>query len=254
MKSEINPVYASLRRELLTAIQGETKVEKVFCNNRNTVELVDIDGIKMVVKRYRRPGIFNRLVYTFFRKTKARRAYKYAELLNSKGFNSPTPVAYFEKFSKGVFQDGYFISEYVECPSVQDYFFGDRQLAFESPERTNIALQLSKLTLQLHDQGIQPLDYNMSNILVEDVNTEEMKFWLIDLNRMRIGRQPGLKQAMLSFFQLGTYYPDYAKLLEPYAAARGWDVEECIYHVIRHRRGFNRLRRLKQYFKHLFRR
>lgn len=253
MNSVINPEYSTLEAEFQKAIKSQLPVDKVFCNKRNTVELVTIAGRKMVVKRYRRQGLFNRFIYTFFRKSKARRAYEYALMLNEKGFHSPTPIAYFEESKSGLFSDGYFISEYISGPSVLDLFYGDSPLPFDSPKRALIAAKISDLTLRLHLGGIQPLDYNMSNILVENPGSDEnMRFWLIDLNRMKVGKVPAVKQAMLSFFQLGTYYPDYAKLLEPYASARGWDVETCIYRIIRHRRAFNRLRKLKQFFKRRF--
>lgn len=249
MKAVVSEKYRSLSNELLKASRNELPVEKVFCNKRNRVELVTVGGRKLVVKHYKRPGFFNGMIYTLFRKSKARRAYEYANLLNERGFHSPTPVAYYEKKNFGVFRDGCFIAEYVDFPSVRDIFFGENQLATDSPERSRIAGELSDLTLQLHRKGIQPLDYNMSNILIDNQG-EKPIFWLIDLNRMELGKQPGLKHAMLSFFQLGTYYPDYEKLLRHYADSMGWDLETCIYHVIRHRRSFNRLRN----FKHLFKR
>lgn len=258
MKTVINPDYRSLESELQKAVNGELTVEKVFCNRRNTVVLVTVGGKKMVVKRYRRPGIVNRIVYTLFRKSKARRAYEYAKLLKSQGFDSPVPVAYFERSQCGLFRDGYFIAEYVDYPSVHDLFYGENHLDFNSPERVELARKLSEFTFELHSKGIQPLDYNMSNILIKDggdgkkgdgtADYGDVEFSLIDLNRMRIGKVPRLRQAMLSFFQMGTYYPDYAILLEPYAYRRGWDVETCIYHIIRHRRAADRLRHLKRLF------
>lgn len=250
IKSVVNPKFFHLEEELRKAVDGLIPVKKVFCNKRNTVELVEIGGSPMVIKRYKRQGWIKGLIYTLLRKTKAQRAYEYANFLNQNGFHSPEPVAYFEESSGGVFHEGFFIAEYKNFPSVLDLFFGEegKQLPVGSPERKRIAEALSDFTLSLHQNGIQPLDYNMSNILIED-DGKEITFWLIDLNRMQIGRVPRLKKAMLSFFQLGTYYPDYTNLLHNYAATKGWDLETCIYYVIRHRRSFDRFRRFKRFFK-----
>ena len=44
-------------------------------NGRNCVKTFLVDGVRIVVKRFRRPNLFNRCVYAWFRKSKAERAY-----------------------------------------------------------------------------------------------------------------------------------------------------------------------------------
>ena len=82
MKKVINPEYASMTSEFLEVVKGNYTPDVVFCNKRNVVEKVTVAGEEFVVKRYKRPILINRIIYCFFRKSKARRAYEYAvELL-----------------------------------------------------------------------------------------------------------------------------------------------------------------------------
>ena len=219
MRQVIHPDYTDLTDGLLKLAHGEYSPVKTFCNNRNKVDLASLDGKPVVVKKYKRTNLLTGIIYTFFRKSKARRAYEHALRLLSLGISTPFPIAYIEESRWGIFRDGYFISEYVDLPAVT-----------------------------LHMTGIIPLDYNTTNILFEKT-AGRYKFTLIDINRMKIGRVPKLKEAMRSFFQLGTYPHDYLGLLEPYVWERGFNFEDALYHVIRHRRNQIRLRKIKRFFK-----
>lgn len=241
MRTVIDKDYKILRDDFLKIIHGDYTPEKVFCNKRNTVELVNVGHRKFVLKKYKRAGLLNGLIYTLFRKTKARRAYEYALILREKGIDTPRPVAYFEKKRSGIFRDGYFISEFVDMPTLDNDFYGD---GFDSEEHQRVAADLSLFTLSLHEKGILPLDYNMTNIMYRKEG-DHFRFALIDINRMKIGKVPGLKDSMRSFFQLGTYPADYHSLLGPYVTIRDIDFEEALYHIIRHRMNGRRLRRFK---------
>lgn len=244
MKSVIHPSYIAIAPELKRLAEEEYTPDKVFCDNRNKVVLVTVGGKQLVLKKYKPANLFTGLVYTLFRKTKARRAYDHALRLLDAGFDTPFPVAYFEKRRWGLFRDGYFISEYAELPSAADFFYGDRS---DRAEHEFLAESLSKFTLKLHLEGIIPLDFNMSNILMKKEG-KDYRFVLIDINRMKFGRVPRLREAMRSFFQLGTYPHDHLSLLVPYTSARGYDFEDALYYVIRYRRHQKRLRRIKGLF------
>lgn len=245
MKTVIHPKYIYCAAELTTLTSGNYTPLRIFCNNRNTVELVDVKGKPMVIKRYKRTNLLTGLIYTLFRKSKARRAYEHALELIRRGIDTPFPVAYFEKSEWGIFRSGYFISEYVDLPAVSELFYTDK---LEKEEHDIMAENLSRFTLTLHRKGIIPLDYNASNLLVEKVD-DHYRFLLIDINRMKFGGVPKIKEAMASFFQLGTYPQDYQGLLGPYIRERGYDFEDALYHVIRHRRNQTRLRKIKRLFK-----
>jgi len=241
MKTVIHPRYEQLRLQLTAAAQGCYTPERTFCNARNTVELFSIDGQQFVIKKYKKTDPATGLIYSIFRHTKARRAYDNALLLIENGFNTAFPVAYFEKKRFGIFHEGIFISEYLPLPQVSDMLFSD--IPFN--DRYWLCRNLSFFTLSLHQKGIVPIDFNASNIMFERPEHREFRFYLIDINRMETGRIPSLKKAMRAFFQLCANVWTYGTLLQPYAEARGFEFDDCIYHIIRARRRWNRLHSLK---------
>ena len=245
MKTVIHPDYSGQAAALQSVTRGNYTPLKTFCDNRNRVELVDVGGKPMVVKWYKKTNLLTGLIYTLFRKSKARRAYEHALELLKRGISTPRPIAYFEQKSRGLFRVGCFFSEYVDLPAVSELFYTDK---LSKEEHDLMADNLSRFTLSLHLKGIVPLDYNTGNLLVDKVG-DRYRFTLIDINRMKIGRVPKIKEAMTSFFQLGTYPHDYLGLLEPYVWERGFNFEDALYHVICHRRNQTRLRRFKNIFR-----
>lgn len=85
VKTVVHPDYAYLEDFVRRLPQEEFPIDHVFCDRRNTVVATHEQGIPMVVKKYARPTVFNCFIYTFFRPTKAKRAYRYAMRLERCG-------------------------------------------------------------------------------------------------------------------------------------------------------------------------
>lgn len=245
MKAVINQQYAALAPELNRIAAGHYTPEKVFCNRRNTVELVNIGGKPFVVKRYKEVTPAMGLTY-LWRKTKARKAYDNANTLIGNGFLTPAPVAFFERKRCGIFRDCVFISEYVPFPPLSDTLYAENA---DAGERYWLYRNISAYTLSLHQKGIVPVDFNATNILLEKIDRTTYRFWLIDINRMTTGHVPSLKEGMRAFFQLGSNAWNYGQLLQVYAGARGFALDDCIYAILRARRSWHRLRRIKHPFR-----
>ena len=94
--------------ELFERGEGE-----LLYSERNEVCRMEHQGKVFFVKRYKRVNAIQRVVYTFFRKTKAARAYLFAQEFRRRGIDTPREIAYMETFSHGLFTVGYFVSE--EC-------------------------------------------------------------------------------------------------------------------------------------------
>lgn len=251
MKIVIAPEYSDISEEIIKTTTPDYPVVKTFCNRRNVVDLVEIKGRKYVVKRYKKPIFINALIYSFFRKTKARRGYENGNILLAAGISTPRPVAYIEKSKFGFFQEGYFISEYCELPTLEEEFYHGRFM--EDPaERDQLCEALSLFVLELLKKGIQPLDFNTSNIMYEKIG-EDYHFTLIDLNRMRFREKFTLKQKMDSFEQIGTFTYDYNRLLVPFCRATGDELERAIYYVIKARFKRHRLKNFSRGMKNLIR-
>ena len=160
MKISISPQYEHLRGDILKVVTGDYIASKVYCHKRNVVEKVCMQGKEYVVKTYKRPNLFNRLAYTYLRKTKAKRAFLNALHLLELDIETPAPVAYIEIYRKGLFSKGYFISEYVPYHTIRETF------DCKTPESNdhNLKAEFMKFTLALHEKKVLPLDFNSGNI------------------------------------------------------------------------------------------
>lgn len=146
--------------------------------DRNEVKKVQIDGTSFVIKYYKRMTWANRIIYRFFRKSKARRAYENALYLLKKGIATPIPVAYINCY-KGIFLTrSYFISVHVEAMTLSEVI--DNSIS----ENRNLIEDFAKFTYRLHALGIFHQDYHLKNILYK-FESSKNQFYLIDINRMR---------------------------------------------------------------------
>ena len=93
MKVHIHPHYAAYESYIRAIPSEEYEREEVYCNRRNTVERVRFGDKDFVIKKYKRPALINCLIYTWFRKSKAQRAFEYAELFLQRGIETAPPVA-----------------------------------------------------------------------------------------------------------------------------------------------------------------
>lgn len=99
---------------------------KVLRDKRNSIVRCIVGNEAFVVKRFGRPNPFNRIVYSFFRRTKAERSYRNTEKLCKMGYDSPEPVAYIELRSFGVFGTGYYICRWSPNPTIAEMPGGGR--------------------------------------------------------------------------------------------------------------------------------
>lgn len=183
MKMCINSEFQALEVFLKMLPSQFENEGKTIYKSRNELKLFVQDGYHLNVKRYRRPIFVNRIAYTFFRKSKARRAYENALVLKSNGFETPTPVAFLEIAKHGLLMDSYFVSihspyqrlfrEFADCSSIVG--------------RESIIREFGVMLARLHETGILHLDLSVGNILF-DILPDGCHFSLVDLNRMKFQR------------------------------------------------------------------
>ena len=151
---------------------------------RNKIKLFDLDNKKVNIKSFKVPNIVNQVAYKFFRKSKARRSYEYANKLIENGIGTPQPIAFAENFSLFGLQDSYYLSEHLpteltfrELVEIPDY-----------PDHENILRQFVHFCFELHEKGIEFLDHSPGNTLIKKVSEGQYSFYLVDLNRMQFHR------------------------------------------------------------------
>jgi serine/threonine protein kinase len=177
----VHPDYSVLKPELQQAISDfDANTDYITKGERNVIKKVRIRETVYNIKRFKRPGIFNALVYQFLRKSKAKRSFLYASKLIDMGIKTPRPVAFSESFSLGL-KDSYYISEHI------DYDLDFRVLNHNPkyPQRDEILRQVAAFTYKLHENNVNFLDHSPGNTLIRDNGNGQYDFYLIDLNRMR---------------------------------------------------------------------
>lgn len=106
----LNPQYKSLYTFIETLPQNFNAGGEIVQDRRNTIKKFKVNGLEINVKRYRVPIFINRIAYTFFRKSKACRAYNNAFEVIKRGFETPESIAYIEEFKGGLLHYSYYIS------------------------------------------------------------------------------------------------------------------------------------------------
>lgn len=88
----------------------------------------------------------------------------------------------------------------------------------------------SRFAVQLHEQGIEHRDFNHGNVLWRrDAATGAVRFQLIDINRMRFADRPlRPRVCMVNLRRLSCPAVAFLFILDRYAEARGWNVDDTL--------------------------
>lgn len=232
------------------------QVPRLFADNqgellyraRNQIRLFDVDGRKLVVKRFKRNGIVKAMVYTLFRKNKARRSYENAGLLRQRGFTTPHEVAYIEQRTAGLVTQVYYVCAYTDAQPIRP------RLIEQEPFDERLATDYARYVASLHEAGVLHRDLNPTNVLFsESGEPAAVSFELIDINRMQFFDGAVPKAACMENLTLFYWLtPAYRFILNEYARQRGWseaDVAEAIRVKQRHDRRWIRRKRLTHPFR-----
>jgi RIO-like serine/threonine protein kinase len=165
---------------------------------RNTIKLFKLDDTTVNVKSFKIPNIINQIAYKYFRKSKARRSYEFANRLLENGVGTPQPVAYAENFSIIGLQESYYVSEHLYC----ELTFRELVQIPDFPDHDNILRQFVKFTFNLHQKGIEFLDHSPGNTLIKKEADGTYSFFLVDLNRMNFHDEMDFNMRMKNFRRL----------------------------------------------------
>ena len=144
---------------------------------RNELKVIEYENKKLVVKYFKIPYFINKIVYTFFKKSKAQKSYEYA--LKIKDF-TPKPIGYIEFYKFGLLDESYFVSEKFDY----DFTIREPLLDINFPNKNEIFKAFAQFTFDLHENGIYHLDYSPGNILIKKEN-DNFIFKIVDINRMK---------------------------------------------------------------------
>lgn len=234
-KTVISPDYRDMAEWLLSVPERFSRGDgEVLHCGRNEVRLFDCNGTRLVVKRYKRPNMIQRVAYTFFKKGKAERAFLFAGELRKRGFDTPHEAAYIEIKSGGLLLDSYFISAECTLPAVAPLL--DR----DEPD-SEAASALASLLVRLHEKGVLHGDLNLSNILYSRDGGGHFEFSLIDTNRSKF-KQPTKAECLDNLKRLTHNRRAMESIVSCYAGLRHWDKADTVADIMSRLDAFERKR------------
>ncbi len=150
-------------------------------------------SIPVVVKQFRNQGWFKRLERTT-RGSKAERSWRVAKELVAADLPTPEPILWVESDEPG--GPSFFVARRLDGAAEVRQFF--RRLndqaqdgAFPDVNDQEFLGRLGRMARRIHDAGILYRDLSLGNILALPAK-DDLPLYLVDFNRARIGRRPGV--------------------------------------------------------------
>ena len=165
---------------------------------RNKIKLFDLNGRTINIKSFKVPNVINQIAYKYFRKSKARRSYEYANRLLENGIGTPQPIAYTENFTITGLEKSFYVSEHLQV----ELTFRELVEIPEYPDHENVLRQFTRFSFDLHEKGIEFLDHSPGNTLIKKISEKQYEFFLVDLNRMNFHVEMDINMRMKNLSRL----------------------------------------------------
>lgn len=180
MNKVINAKYKAIEETLDHFILNYESEGSPFGNQqRNSLRLFTIESETLNIKSFKVPNFINKIVYNFFRKSKAQRSFEYANTLKEKNIGTPEPIGFYEFKTNLFFDKSYYISKHLNY----DITYRELTKSFDIPNYEAILRAFTRFTFKLHENHINFLDHSPGNTLIK-IKENEYEFFLVDLNRM----------------------------------------------------------------------
>lgn len=227
----------------------ETSGTIFAAGKRNTIKTFPYNGEIISVKSFRVPDIFNKVIYRFFRKSKAKRSYEFATILSTHGIGTPRPIAYQENFDWLGLTTSYYVCEHIEdVITFREIIHNE-----DYPDRDTIIAEFSRFCYLLHQSGVEFLDHSPGNTLIKkEVNASHYSFYLVDLNRMKFHDKLSFEDSMNNLSRITATHSIVEKMSFAYAEVSGLDYD-LVYktfwtNVSNFQKNVKRKKQIKQFF------
>ncbi|MDY0090873.1 MAG: lipopolysaccharide kinase InaA family protein [Flavobacteriaceae bacterium] len=218
MNFTINPKFKKDEKSIKNILDNFSVSGQNFDDRkRNQIKLFDFEGKTINVKSFKKPNFINKIIYRYFRKSKARRSFEYANRLLEKGIGTPQPIAYFENFDFAGLKDSYYISEHLHC----DLTFRELVENVNYPDFDKILRQFTRFSYDLHQKGIDFKDHSPGNTLIKKNEKGDYDFYLVDLNRMAFHGSMSFEKRMKNLSRLTPHQDMIAVMSNEYAQLSG---------------------------------
>lgn len=220
---KVNKIFFFQEKQLKFYIDNFEELGSFFGDGkRNKIKLFDLDSSTINIKSFKIPNLINKIAYKYFRKSKAKRSFEYANELIENGIGTPLPIAYFENCNWLGLKESYYVSEHLQT----ELTFRELVLDPDYPDHENILRQFTKFTFDLHEKGIEFLDHSPGNTLIKKGPQNQYEFFLVDLNRMHFHESMDFDSRMKNFHRLTPKIEMLAVMSEEYANLYHKEYEE----------------------------
>ena len=206
-----------IAKELQEILENfDSKGTTFIAGNRNSIKLFEFENKTINVKSFKIPNFFNKIIYSFFRKSKAFRSFNFAQKLTQMGIGTPKPIAFYEQKSFLGLGRSFYISEHLKF----DLMFRDLVENENYPNSDEILKQFTAFSFKMHQNGIEFLDHSPGNTLIVQ-NGNLYNFYLVDLNRMNFHSKMDFHLRMKNLSRLTPHIEMVKKISVAYAMLSG---------------------------------
>lgn len=240
---DISPSYSELRPFIDRIPTELDAIGSLIYSGRNALRSVHLDnGLEIVIKRYHKPNIFQRITYSFFGRSKAAKAMAAATMLKNRGFLTPEAIASIEIYRGTLISEYYFVCLHTSSAPLYPILVNSSEHPHE------LIRSFAKFLVRLHKSGTMHGDLNLNNILV----TPDNCFELIDTNRSQfLDSEPSKNVCLNNLTRLTHNRFTLYRILKAYAETREWEPQVIITTIFHRLRNFERRRSIKHFFKRL---
>jgi len=179
------------------------KSDSFLHNERNKIKKID----NFVVKSFKIPNIFNKIIYTFFKDSKAQKSYQNSLKC---GIYAPKPVGFIEYNKLNLLTKSFYVSENFNFDwTIREFLLNNR-----NSKRKTVFKEFAKFCYKLHQKNIFHLDFSPGNILIKQIG-KKFEFKIVDVNRMKFEKMDKKKRA-LSFAKLWAENEDLEIIIKEY--------------------------------------
>lgn len=222
MRIVLNPKYKHLEEYLKKVDEHFEQEGREIHRGRNILRVLQVEGLTLVVKRYGRMPLTNRIATRLYKNSKAKNAYVRPLLLKERGFESPEPVAFVTYRESWLNATHYFVCLH----SNYRYTMADLE-TLDADFRTEVIEAFARYAANLHKNGFLQRDFSAGNILFDRVGNR-LNFALIDTNSMKCGRAVSVEKGCQNFVRLQGSPDFFEHLGALYAQHRNADPAYCI--------------------------
>ena len=244
--SSINDKYFSFQEKINLCIRNFDCDGELIKDSRNTVKVFRIDDLYINIKRFKRPNFINRLVYSFFRSTKACRSFIYANKLLDYNILTPDPIAYIENSKYYLLDDSFYVCKNIDYDFDMKHVFENKELE----QRDKLIKKFVLFTHKLHENGFMFLDHSTSNTIIKKIEND-YKLFLIDLNRMNF-KKMNFEDRLKNFRRLNLSDDSIKKVCHFYSEIINADKDLIFEKIKTYSQNFQINRRKRKKIKNIF--